>query len=363
MIIKRITFLKMVGITIITLFLASFGLLQLPQFGRKASGGRRQRILKSPNFKDGKFQNLSYTPDLSPNYSYWDIFLQSLKKYKDKYPLAPLPFVKTNLHDIDAAKNGIVWFGHSSYLLFFEGKKILVDPVFSGYAAPFSFAMNAFKGTNNFSPADMPVIDILVITHDHYDHLDYQTIKKLKPKIKHIITSLGVGEHLEHWGIAPEKITELDWHESHQIADLEFISAPTRHFSGRSFSPKTTLWGSFVLKGQYSKIYLGGDSGYDSHFTTIGQKHGPFDLAILDGAQYNDAWRDIHMTPEQSVQAAIDLKAKKLLPVHWAKFALAHHAWYEPIERLTKECNAQNLSYFTPKIGENSNWQTINTVV
>lgn len=356
--IKRKIFLKMIVITITVLIISGFGLLQLPQFGRKASGNRRQRILNSPNFKNGKFQNLSFTPDLNPKFSYWDIFLLSLKKHKDKYPITKIPFVKTNLFEINQLENSIVWFGHSSYLLFFEGKKILVDPVFSGYAAPFSFAINSFAGSNNYQPADMPEIDLLIITHDHYDHLDYSTITALKPKIKQIVTTLGVGEHLEHWGIAPNKIVELDWHESHQMADLQIISTPARHFSGRSFSPKTTLWGSFVLSGKNSKLYLGGDSGYDTHFADIGEKHGPFDLVILDGGQYNEAWKDIHMTPEQSAKAAIDLKAKKLLPVHWGKFALAHHPWYEPVQRVTEACAEKKMAYFTPKIGEVSDWET-----
>ncbi len=356
--IKRNTFLKMILFTVSAIILASFGILNLPQFGRKASGTRRQRILNSPNFKDGKFQNLSYTPDLNPKYSYWDIFLMSLKKYKDKQPNQSIPFEKTNLHAIDPTKNSIVWFGHSSYLLFFEGKTILVDPVFSGFASPFSFIMKSFEGTNSYKPADFPTIDILVITHDHYDHLDYRTVTQLKPKIKHIITTLGVGEHLEHWSFSPEKITELDWHESHHLLDLQFISAPTRHFSGRGLSPKNTLWGSFILKGKNSKLYLGGDSGYDSHFAQIGEKHGPFDLVILDGGQYNDAWKDIHMIPEQTAQAALDLKATKLLLVHWAKFALAHHAWYEPAQRVIKACDEKNIAYFNPKIGEISDWAT-----
>lgn len=358
MIIKRNTFIKMVVFTITTLIIATYGLLLLPQFGRKASGNRRHRILNSPNFKDGKFQNLSFTPDLNPKYSYWSILIMALKKHKDKYPVNKIPFIKTNLREVDPLQNSIVWFGHSSYLLFFEGKKILVDPVFSGYAAPFSFAINSFGGSNHYQPADMPEIDLLIITHDHYDHLDYQTIKALKPKIKQIITSLGVGEHLEHWGFAAEKIIELDWHENHQMADLQIISAPTRHFSGRSFSPKTTLWGSFILEGKQSKIYIGGDSGYDTHFADIGKNHGPFDLAILDGGQYNEAWKDIHMTPEQSAQATLDLNAKKLLPVHWGKFALAHHPWYEPVQRLTAACDEKNIAYFTPQIGQISHWET-----
>lgn len=335
-----------------------FGVLTLPQFGRKASGARRKRILASKNFRDGKFQNISFTPNLNENYTYWDLIKENFKKHPNKLPTREIPHVKTNLNELDLQKNQLVWFGHSSYLLRFDGKTILVDPVFSGYAAPFEFMLKAFKGANIYGPDDMPEIDILLITHDHYDHLDYTTIKKLKPKVKQIVTSLGVGEHLEAWGFDPTKIIELDWDESHQMTDLEIIAATARHFSGRSFSPKTTLWSSFILKGIHEKIYIGGDSGYDSHFKKIGAEHGPFDLAILDGGQYNIQWKDIHMVPEETAQAALDLQTKKLFPVHWAKFSLAHHAWYEPAMRVTQACETQNVPYFTTKIGEVNDWKT-----
>ena len=354
---NRYTFLKMT-LSIIVLFVASvFGVLNLPQFGKKASGLRRKRILASKNFKNGQFQNISYTPNLSENYTYFDIFKESLKKHPNKAPNFEIPHVKTDLNMLNLDENLLVWFGHSSYFMHFEGKRILVDPVFSGYAAPFEFMLKAFRGANIYGPNDMPEIDILIITHDHYDHLDYQTIKKLKPKIKLIVTSLGVGEHLEAWGFEPEKIIELDWDETHKLPDLQIIAATSRHFSGRSLSPKTTLWGSFILKGRHENIYIGGDSGYDSHFKKIGDDHGPFGLVILDGGQYNKQWKDIHMIPEESAQAAKDLQAEKLFLAHWAKFSLAHHAWNEPAERITAACNNLNIPYFTTKIGEVNNWK------
>lgn len=353
---KRKSFLKMIIVTISLIFAAVLGILSLPQFGRKATGNRRNRILKSPNFHDGKFQNLSFTPDL--NVSYWDLVKEYTKPHPNKTPPKLIPSIKTDLKAIDTNKNSIVWFGHSSYLLHFEGKRILVDPVFSGYAAPFEFMLKAYNGANVYSPNDFPIIDILVITHDHYDHLDYQTVTKLKPKISKIVTSLGVGEHLERWGFDTEKIIELDWHEKHQLPDLLITTAPTRHFSGRGLSPKTTLWGSFILSGKNSKLYIGGDSGYDSHFKKIGEEHGPFDLVILDGGQYHEHWAQIHMIPEETVQASIDLKAKKLFPVHWAKFTMAHHSWSDPILRLTKAAEEKKLPYFTTKIGEINDWET-----
>lgn len=358
--INRNTFLKMTLLFIALIASSVYGLLKLPQFGATASGLRKKRILQSKNFRNGKFQNLSFTPDLNPDYNYWDVLKEYFKKNENKKPAISIPSIKTNLHTIDIEKNSITWFGHSSYLLIFEGKRILVDPVFSGYAAPFSWMLPAYKGSNVYFSSDIPEIDMLVITHDHYDHLDHRTVTKLKPKIKTVITALGVGEHLERWGFDTKKIIELDWDEQHQLPDLQIISAPTRHFSGRSLSPKTTLWSSFILAGKNSKVYIGGDSGYDTHFKKIGDNHGPFDMVILDGGQYNIQWKDIHMNPEETVQAAIDLKSKKLFAVHWAKFTMAHHAWNEPAVRIEKACTEKNVPYFTAKIGEINDWEVKN---
>jgi L-ascorbate metabolism protein UlaG (beta-lactamase superfamily) len=209
-----------------------------------------------------------------------------------------------------------------------------------------------FAGTNVYNVDDMPPIDILLISHDHYDHLDYKTVLKLNNKVKHIITSLGVASHLEYWGFDMNKVTELDWHDTKEIDGLKFTSQPARHFSGRSFKRAKTLWASFILKTKDWSIYLGADSGYDIHFKEIGEKHGPFDLAILESGQYNEAWHNIHMMPEETVQASIDLKAKTLLPVHWGKFSLSLHPWNEPIERLMKKAEELNVNTTTPLIGE-----------
>jgi L-ascorbate metabolism protein UlaG (beta-lactamase superfamily) len=211
----------------------------------------------------------------------------------------------------------------------------------------------SFDGTDVYSVEDMPYIDVLLITHDHYDHCDYQTIKKLKDKAGSIITSLGVGSHLKYWGIDPKKITELDWNEkTTDKSGLIFISAPARHFSGRTFKRSKTLWSSFILKSKHHSIYIGADSGYDKHFNKIGEKHGPFDLAILESGQYNEDWKSIHMMPEETVQASIEVRAKMLLPVHWGKFSLAFHPWSEPIERVLKKAEELNVEIATPMIGE-----------
>lgn len=234
-----------------------------------------------------------------------------------------------------------------------DGKKILVDPVFSGHASPFSFMVKSFKGSDIYTPDDFPDIDYLFISHDHWDHLDYETVFKLKSKVGKIITSLGTVAHLEHWGFDPKSIVELDWNESAALdSGFQVIATPGRHFSGRGFKRNQSIWCSFVLQTPSKKIFIGGDSGYDTHFSKIGAEHGPFDLALLECGQYNKSWKYIHLMPEQTVQAAIDLKAKTLMPVHWGKFALALHAWDEPIQRVTIDALRLNVPIVHPMIGE-----------
>ncbi|GAC1706341.1 MAG: hypothetical protein NVS9B7_15170 [Flavisolibacter sp.] len=250
----------------------------------------------------------------------------------------------------------MVWFGHSSYFLQLDSKKILVDPIFSGSASPLKFTTRSFKGTDVYTAEEMPDIDLLILSHDHWDHLDYDTLQKLKPKIKRIITGLGVGTHLERWGFNSKIIEEMDWHQSLRLEDSIMVYAlPARHFSGRAFKRDGSLWMSFVLCTPTLRIYIGGDSGYDDHFRAIGMKYGPFDLAVLENGQYNHYWKYIHMFPEDVVKAAMDLGAKKIIPVHWAKFSLSLHAWDEPIKRIVQEAKKKKVNLIHPMIGESVN--------
>lgn len=322
-------------------------------YGKKPSGNRLERISQSPNYKNNVFQNLSHTLTLAENSSFLKIAKQQFNKNKNVEPSSEIPFVKTDLKSISTSEPTIIWFGHSSYLIKINNKSILVDPVLSGNAAPISFMIKAFKGSNEYQPHDLPEIDLLILTHDHYDHLDYKTILALKSKVKSIYCSLGVGSHLEYWGINSTIITEFDWWDTHTFDnELEVTATPARHFTGRGITRAKTLWSSFVLKTPTHQLFLGGDSGYDSHFKTIGEKFGSFDIAMLECGQYNTAWPHIHMMPEQTVQASLDLNAKVLFPVHWGKFTLAMHAWDEPIERLTKKAKEMNVKVTTPLIGE-----------
>ena len=327
-------------------------IMSLKIYGKLPSGERLQRIKSSVNYKDGAFQNLSKTNAMAEDASFCKTMKDFLNKPKTVAPIATIPSVKTDLTKLNSVKPTIIWFGHSSYLIKIDGKTILVDPVFSGNAAPISFMIKAFKGSNIYGVKDMPNIDVLILTHDHYDHLDHKTVVDLNSKVKKIVCSLGVGSHLEHWGILKHKVTELDWWETFEDNGLSLTSTPARHFTGRAIKRGQTLWASFILKTTNHNLFLGGDSGYDKHFKTIGEKHGGFDLAILESGQYNVSWPNIHMMPEETVQASIDLNAKILLPVHWGKFALAMHAWNEPIRRVFKKASELGVNITTPMIGE-----------
>jgi len=336
------------------LILAVVIFLRQPPFGKEPTGERLERIKRSPNFRDGKFQNPEHTPDLAEGVNMLSVLWSFLTdKTPRQVPADPLPSVRPEMRSLDPKEDALIWFGHSSYFLQTDGKRLLVDPVFNGHASPVSFAAKSFPGTAIVHAADLPDLDLLVITHDHWDHLDYPTIKKLTTKVRQVVCPLGVGAHLEFWGYKADQITELDWHESVDFPGGFTIRAtPARHFSGRGFKRNTTLWASFVLQTPSRRIFLGGDSGYGKHFADIGEQYGPFDLAILEDGQYNQAWIYIHMLPEQVLQAARDLNARSVLPVHHSKFSLAMHAWDDPLVRITEANTTYQLRLLTPKLGE-----------
>ena len=341
--------------SILLLSIIAFGAIftRHAKFGKAPSGERLEKIKKSPNYKDGQFQNLSSTPMLADDASYFGVLKDALfGRSPRRSPELSLPSKKSNLLALKPDENILVWFGHSSYFLQIDGKKILIDPVLSGAASPVSFTMKSYDGSDVYTPDDIPEIDYLFITHDHWDHLDYETLIKLKPKIKKIITGLGVGENFELWGFDKNIIIEKDWYESETLDSGFTVNiCPTQHFSGRSFKRNLALWASFALQTPTMKLYFGGDSGYDTHFANIGSIYGPFDLAILECGQYNKSWK-IHMAPEETIQAAIDLKAKRAFPGHWSKFSLSLHSWDEPIIRASEEAKKKNMPLLTPMIGE-----------
>ena len=323
----------------------------LASLGKDPHGKEKQLMHQSPNYRDGQFQNAVPTRTVEDRWKMFGLIFKFINKPADCYPPKPLPAVKTDLLHLPDDKPVIIWFGHSSYLIKINNQHILIDPVFSGHVGPLKSMNKAFAGTDIYHVEDMPDIDVLLITHDHYDHLDYETILKLKPRVKAVCTSLGVASHFRYWGYDDKMIHELDWHQSFSFNDLTFTALPARHFSGRVLRDQT-LWSAFMLQTSTHKFFLGGDSGYASHFKETGEKYGPFDIALLECGQYNLAWHDIHMLPEETVQAAKDLNAKLLLPVHWGKFCISLHPWNEPIKRITKSAKESNVNIVTPMIGE-----------
>ena len=344
-------------IIIAVLGIGGYVFLHSAPFGKLPSGKRLEKIQRSPHYTDGKYLNLTHTPDLAEGVGYTDIIRDLLfNKSKRVNPIDRIPSKKTDLLHLDPSKDVLVWFGHSSYFIQVDGKKILVDPVFSGNASPIPGTMKSYPGSDVYTVDELPAIDFLFISHDHWDHLDYETITKLKSKVKKVITGLGTGEHLEHWGYDTSAIIEKEWNEEIDLGD-GFIAntTPARHFSGRGLRRQPSLWTSFVLRTPTLKIFIGGDSGYDTHFATIGEKFGPFDLVLLECGQYNKNWKYIHSMPEEVLKEAQELKAKRLMPVHWGKFSLALHAWDEPIIKIYALSKAANLPLVTPLIGEEVN--------
>ncbi len=341
-------------IVIVACIVAVMAFMQQTKFGKLPTGDRLQIIKKSPNYKNGSFQNQSITPDLTEGASFFSVGKEFFFGEKKRVtPEDEIPSIKTDLLTLDSNEDVLVWFGHSSYFMQVDGKRILVDPVLSGHASPLSFTTKAFKGSNIYSPEDIPAIDYLFITHDHWDHLDYYTVTQVKQKIKKIICSLGTGQHLQRWGFNSRDIIEKDWNEQIILEDGFVVNTvPARHFSGRGVKRNQALWISYVLQTPNMKIFVGGDSGYDKHFAEIGKTFGPFDLAILENGQYNKSWKYIHMMPAEVLQAAKDLNAERLFPVHSSKFALAMHPWDAPLSTISELNKTANISLITPMIGE-----------
>jgi L-ascorbate metabolism protein UlaG (beta-lactamase superfamily) len=347
-------FLLFLLLMLIVLLLAGALVLNQPAMGGLPTGARLAKVQASPNYRDGEFQNLSPTPERTNGATVPSMLSDMLfNPAKRVTPQGPLPSVKTDLKQLDRGQNTWIWLGHASYLMVLDGRTYLIDPVLSGRASPVPGTVASFAGTDIYEVDDLPPIDVLLITHDHWDHIDYPVIQALKGKVGRVITGLGTGEHFVRWGYDEALITELDWNDSLELAPGTRLTAtPARHFSGRGLTRNQALWLSFVLHTPTARVFLGGDSGFDSHYKAIGDQHGPFDLAILENGQYNKSWALIHAMPEETAQASRDVKAKSVIPVHWGKFRLSLHDWDEPIERLIKARVEGDPTLLTPMIGE-----------
>ncbi|HBO39033.1 MAG TPA: MBL fold metallo-hydrolase [Pasteurellaceae bacterium] len=350
-IVKKIS---LILIGLIALLVAGVMLFLLhPSFGKNPDGARLARISDSPNYKNGVFQNLTETPINTGNKSNIEIMYDFLMpKIRDLSPSKLLPTLKTDLHNLPKDKNVFIWMGHSSYFIQLDGKRFLIDPVLVK-GAPLSFLNAMFEGSNVYSIDDIPAIDYLIITHDHWDHLDYDVVTAIKDRVDKVVTALGVGSHLEFWGYSENQIIELDWNEDEQLADQFKITAlPARHFSGRTFTRNKTLWASFMLETPTKTIYIGGDSGYDAFYQDIAKRFPNIDLAIMENGQYNKDWAKIHILPEELPQIIKELNPKGVVTVHNSKFALARHSWKEPMDKIYAYARKENINLLTPMIGE-----------
>ncbi|TVZ15815.1 L-ascorbate metabolism protein UlaG (beta-lactamase superfamily) [Maribacter sp. MAR_2009_72] len=345
--------LVIVGLIVLSVFLF---VTNSPQFGGKMTKEQKERYVVSPNYKDGKFVNIN---GADVNLGFGDM-MKSLKGYFFPLPKT-IPEHNISVEAIDSVAiadyvgpTRLIWFGHSTFLLQSATKNILIDPMFGEVPAP-----NSMLGTSRFSKKlpieidQLPRIDAVVFSHDHYDHLDYGSVLLLKDKVNKFITPLGLGVHLTEWGVEQKDILELDWWNTTNYLGMEFICTPAQHFSGRGISDRgNTLWSSWVINLGNEKIFFSGDSGYGPHFQKIGDKFGPFDFAMMECGQYNELWKAIHMMPEETAQASIDVRAKRMMPIHWGAFKLAMHPWTEPIERVSVKAKELGVDMIAPKIGQ-----------
>lgn len=335
-------------------------------FGQIPEGQKLEEIKKLKNFKNGMFQNIEKTK-LKFNFRMLGIIWEfAFFHKKARKPDGKIPFRKISASELSIEANNkleFYWLGHSSILILVNGKKILIDPMLTSVASPFGFF-----GPKRFfdSPLDIddfPEIDLLLISHDHYDHLDKETVTRLSNKTKQFVVPIGVGSHLTHWGIRKEKIIELNWWENISLENnLEIICTPSKHFSGRGIKDNNkTLWASYVINSGDKKIYFGGDSGFFEKYEKIGDLYGPFDLTFLPIGAYHEMWSNFHMNPEEAVDVFKLLKGNLFVPIHWGTFNLAIHSWSEPIIRLKKYANKKGINYLIPVPGRK--YRTLNPLL
>ena len=325
-----------------------------PDTGARPAGDRLRRMSRSPQWQGGVFA------DTIPRHesSFWTMLSRWVRGGDHTMPDAPIAVsrgAERAFKTLPASGLRITWFGHSSLLVEIDGHRVLVDPVWSERCSPLSF-----MGPRRFHPPpvsleDLPPLDVVVISHDHYDHLDYATIRELAARDVPFVVPLGVGAHIEYWNVAPHRIRELDWWESTKVRGLELVATPARHFSGRSLmmtDRDATLWAGWAMIGSRHRVYYSGDTAMFPLFVQIGRRLGPFDATIIEVGAYNALWADVHLGPEQAVIAHQQVRGKVMFPVHWGTFDLALHSWTEPVERTLAAAQRAGVSLVTPAPGE-----------
>ncbi|HEX2062534.1 MAG TPA: MBL fold metallo-hydrolase [Thermoanaerobaculia bacterium] len=337
-------------IAVVVLVLAVYAVFQLPQFGGRFEGDRLRRMRRSPQFIDGRFQNTPPQDTESSLLETWRLYRQGQVR-EPRFAIPVVPLSPAALAAPAAPGLRAIWFGHASVLVEIDGVRIMTDPVLSRVVSPIPIGPERFHRPP-IALEQLAHIDAVVISHDHYDHLDMKTVQQLAPRGTHFFVPLGVGAHLERWNVPAAQIHEMDWWEAIPWKGVVIHCTPARHYSGRKRMDNSTLWSSWAIRGPRHSVYYSGDTGYAPHFAEIRRRVGPTDLALIKVGAYGETWLDIHMDPESAVQAHTDLEAATLLPVHWATFNLSYHAWDEPIRRTLAAAAKKNVHVVTPRIGE-----------
>jgi L-ascorbate metabolism protein UlaG (beta-lactamase superfamily) len=323
--------------------------------GGKITGDRLARVNESPNFEDGKAKNLVPT-NLSMEGNDWRATVEWVRGAESRRPHKPVPVVTPDVEALATRREAgvrFVWIGHSTVYIEIDGTRVLIDPVWAEIVSPLKIVGLKRNHPVPIALEDLPVADVVVISHDHPDHLDMAVVRSLAPHGIVFAVPLGVGAHLEAWNVSPHQIVELDWWEGAAVGSLALIATPARHFSGRWLTDlNRTLWASWTMIGPESRVYYSGDTGWQDEFEKIGEDYGPFDLTIIKCGAYDDAWPDIHLNGIQAVEANVALKGRRMLPVHWLTFDLARHPWNEPIRQVVRTASDLGVEVITPRVGE-----------